>query len=1281
MVTILPMRKHFLFALLLVSVGLKAQQLPVFQVEPAWKGLTPVADDRQGSRLVPTFEGAALDERGLPLWTRVIESPDPTRRYTLRLVSGNWEPVPREWSARLGREQTVSEAPSGWMQGKCMLRLQFSPLRRTAGGTWERLVSGRLRLEDLGPETERPLGSNAKKTTANSRLATGTWHKISVSKTGVFRITPSLLSDLGLDPGTVSPAHVRIFGNGGRMLPERVETPRPDDLVENPAKRVHNGDQKFDAGEYVLFYAQGPHGWSFDGTNGKFTHEFNVYSETSYYFLTVDQGAGPEIPNWSEPVLPSTATVTSFTDYDFIEQDKENIVGTGREWYGDLFDFTLSYNYSFTFPHLLLTEPVEVRLAGAARSSTAGTALVLSTGTVPVLSVTFPAVSTASGASYMERNSGSATYTASSTALSYTVTYNQGGNPAAVAWLNHLEVQVKRSLNMSGLTELHFRQTEHLGAGQVVEYRLANPPAGTEIWEVTNPLDPKKVTTAVQGTELVFTAAADSLREFVALAGSGFAVPTARGAVANQNLHATASQHMVIVTTPSLMPAAERLAEHHRTFDGMNVFVTTTDLIYNEFSSGRQDPAAIRDFMRFLYDNATGPQDRPRYLLLFGDASYDYKDRLSGNSNLVPTWESMESSSLNSSICTDDFFAYLDPGEGYTSGNVFPGYQDLGVGRFPVRTLGEANQAVDKVIRYTTDPSAMGSWRNRMLFVSDDVDASWELQLFDRAELSAEVSKTRNPNINVDKVFADAYSQEITAGTQRYPAVRDDIFRKVQSGVLAVCYVGHGGEIGWASERILQNTDIKAWTNNYGMPLITTITCEFARFDDPKRVSAGELAFLNSGGGAIALLSTQRTVFAFDNTLNLSVEIYDTLCALEQGQSLTLGQLTQYVKNGNSSNDRNRFSLLGDPAMRLTFPKHLVITDSINGVAVMNPLDTLKALAFVTVNGHLEDHSGNMLSGFNGLVNPVIFDKSVTKTTQVNDGAGSPRNFQLQTNVIYKGNATVEDGRFQFSFIVPLDIAYNYGNGRISYYALNGTEDAAGYFDQFYVGGFNNQAAADNQGPEVDLYMNDTRFVPGGITDENPSLLALVRDSSGINTVGNGVGHDLVAILDENSEQSYVLNDYYEADTNSYQSGRIRYPFFKLSSGRHTLSLRVWDVYNNPSLSETQFVVAESAELALEHVLNYPNPFTTNTEFHFEHNRANQPLDVQVQVFTVNGKLVKTINRQMIPEGNRVTGISWDGRDDYGDLIGKGVYVYRLRIRSVLEKDEAEVYEKLVILR
>jgi hypothetical protein len=554
----------------------------------------------------------------------------------------------------------------------------------------------------------------------------------------------------------------------------------------------------------------------------------------------------------------------------------------------------------------------------------------------------------------------------------------------------------------------------------------------------------------------------------------------------------------------------------------------------------------------------------------------------------------------------------------------------------------------------------------------------------DQSDFLARRVESEHPRFNVDKIYMDAYQQVSTPGGERYPQSQTELRDKVQKGCLLVNYIGHGGEVGWAHERLLDNGTILGWTNKERAPLFMTATCEFTRWDDPGRTSAGEYVMLNPNGGGIGLMTTTRLAYSGQN-FDLGRDFYDHVFdeTDEQGRPQTLGDIYRKTKVDMSTayptftNHRN-FALIGDPSMRLAMPRLTAritaITDTLG-----NPMDTLKALATVRISGFVDNGNGQPAADFNGLVVPTVFDKDQQQSTLANDG-GNPFPFRIYKNILYRGKATVTNGQFSFTFVVPKDINYTVGAGRVSCYAESWNANAIGYTNSPLVGGTATNILADEIGPRIELFMNDELFVRGGMTNETPLLLGKLFDENGINTVGSSIGHDLLAVLDENTEQAIVLNDLYESDLDTYKSGSVRYRLSKLSEGTHTLRLKAWDVHNNSNETNTEFVVASSAELALDHVLNYPNPFTTRTEFFFEHNRPCTTLNVQVQVFTVSGRLVKTLNRQLACEGFRSEPMEWDGRDDFGDKLARGVYVYRLSVTTP-DGENADKFEKLVILR
>jgi len=1167
--------------------------------------------------------------------------------------------------------------------------VSFIPIRKNAStGKFEKVVG--FDLSVIPYSNPAKASSRAVHTyAANSVLQNGDWYKIGLTQDGVYKLSYSFFQSLGIDVTTLNPQDIRVYGNGGGMLPELNSVARKDDLVENAIFVQGEGDGIFDAGDYVLFYGKGPQTWSYNASAcPKFSHQLNLYSDSAYYFITVDLGAGKRIQSQASSIAAVTNTVNTFDDYGFHESDNTNFIKSGKRWYGEFFDNIATYNFAFNFPNIDMSAPASIAVSIASRSlsGSANYSVTSQTGSTNILIGSTP------GDAYNDYaiiGTGCYSFNPNNASMVVNVTKLTSG---AVAWLDYITVNARRQLTMSG-DQMAFRDAQSLGFGNIAQYAVSSA-LSIQIWDITEPTNVFAQTTTPIGSNYQFTLPSDTLKQFVAHNGLSYFTPKVSGKVVNQNLHALSDKDYIIISHPDFFSDALQLAAFHENLDTLSTIVVTPQQIYNEFSSGAQDICALRDFVKMFYDRAAVTAELPQYLLLYGDGSYDNKKRFGSNTNYIPTYQSDNSTVLTQSYVSDDFYGLLDDSEGIWSGA--SDAIDIGIGRFPVKNIAESNVVLNKIINYNktgfspnttnngcsnlSSNSPFGDWRNTVCFIGDDEDGG--LHQSDANKLATMVDTAAN-DFNVDKIYLDAYPQESTPGGNRYPAVADAIDKRIEKGCLIMNYTGHGGEVGLAHERVIEVSQINNWKNYNNLPLLFTATCEFSRFDDPERTSAGEYVLINAQGGGIALFTTVRLVFASGN-FYLNRDFYEQAFVPIGGKMPRLGDLFAYIKNepgGNSVNSRN-FTLLGDPALTLAYPKHNVSTDTVNSIPVsVSSSDTLKALSLVTISGFVRSTSGTVLNSYNGVIYPTVFDKSQNITTLSNDGPGAspPFTFGIQKNILYKGKASVTNGAFKFSFVVPKDIAYAYGIGRISYYAENGTEDANGYYEKVIIGGSNDSAALDNAGPTVDLFLNDSKFVFGGLTDETPDLFAILRDDNGVNTVGNGIGHDIAAVLDGSTESSVVLNDYYQADLNSYKSGTIRYPFSELAEGKHTLSLKVWDVYNNSSQSYTEFVVARSAELALRHVLNYPNPFTTKTQFYFEQNQCCQVLDVSVQIFTVSGKLVKSIDQFVNTEGFRSDPIDWDGRDDFGDRIGKGVYIYRIKVKTS-EGAVAEKFEKLVIL-
>lgn len=1141
---------------------------------------------------------------------------------------------------------------------------------------------------------DHQLRKNKRTAVTTSVLASGNWYKIGVTQEGIYKINKSFLTSLGLDVSSINPQNIRIYGNGGKLIPERNADFRYDDLQENAIAVVGENDGVFDANDYILFYGQSTDEWKkIPGSTIPFDHQHHYFSDTSFYFITTDLGAGKRV--LSQNSLPNTPNVTTSTQdyFGFHELNSINVVKSGREFYGEKFDITTTFSFPFTIPNGVVGDSVYVKAGVLSRSNqVSGYSVNFNNG-----AFTFTCLAT-SISSYLADvgyyGEGSKGGLLGSTFLSISVSKTSA---QATGWLDKVVFNCRRNL-VFNQTQFNFRDRRTvLGSNSFAKYLLTNNSGDVPvIWDVTDPINIKEQVYNTNSNTLDFTSTSDSLKEFCVFLNTQAYTPKAYGSIPNQNLHAIMQADFVIVTHPSFLSEAQKIANIHQIYDTLTYAIATTQQVYNEFSSGTPDIGGIRDFVKMLYKRPSDPNLATKYLLLLGDGSYKNKE-INGSSNtaLIPTYETPNSSSFISSFVTDDYFGLMDDDEGDLQINGTD-LVDIGVGRFPVKNKAEAIAVTNKVEHYykrnfSFDVNAIetscttaendypqGDWRNWLCFIGDDEDNNEHIN---QANSLANKVSANDKNYNIDKIFLDSYVQTSTPGGDRYQDAYNDLNRRIEKGALIVNYTGHGGELGLAEERIVEVSQILNWKNKNNLPLMVTATCEFSRFDDPDRTSAGEYCLLNEQGGAIALMTTVRLAFSGLNFI-LNSAFYDyALSPLPNGKMPHIGDIYKLTKRDIGTNEQYRnFVVLGDPAIRLSYPEQKVYTTTINSQTLTtSSSDTLKALALVSVTGYVGDKNGNKLTNFNGVVYPTVFDKEATIYTLGNDAGSNITSFPLQKNIIYKGKSEVINGDFSFSFLVPKDITYNFGKGKFSYYAHNGINDANGYYDKIVIGGSNPNAIADNQGPNVNLYMNDKKFVSGGTTNENPKIYAEITDVSGINTIGTGIGHDVVAVLDENSSKPIILNDFYVSDLNTYQSGKIRYPLNELSEGNHTISLKVWDVQNNSTSTVTDFVVSSQADLALTHILNYPNPFTSKTKFFIEHNQCCVSLKVLIQIYTISGKVVKSINKTINNEGFRFDGIEWDGKDEYGDKLARGVYIYRVSVTDGAKK-KADKIEKLVIL-
>ena len=1200
-----------------------------------------------------SFDGAIyIENQPLPVWSENVFMDKLSE--TANLSDCVYLPLTAEELALIGDSADQISSDIGVTVSKIMSRkqagshIEILPFKRDLlTGQILKLVSFSIQFT----ENKSAEKVSAKSYAATSVLSQGNWYKLAVTQTGIYRIEYNDLVSMGINPATLNPAQIGIFGIGGKMLPEANAQFRYDDLPENAIEVTGQADGHFDNGDQILFYAQGPDSWQYNSPKKIWEHTTHLYSDTICYFLTTDQGSGKRIQVKSNSIQAETDVVDSYDYFTRFEENNFNLIKSGRQWFSQVFDVILTRSYSFDVPELATAGEVSVRSVTAAKSINASS-FEFTIGGQSWTASHLP-VSTYDNSPVATGNTAYKTLQSVSLPIKIDVRYIRTA-PSAAGYLDLLDINARCKLKFVN-GQLDFRDSKSFGPGRTALYHLANAAGKVRLWDVTNPVQAGSVTTSASGNDLVFKLASDSIRQFVAFDESKYLKPRFVTKIQNQNLHASAGADLVIIAPQVFMSQAVRLATFHSTANDLNVLVLDPVTIYNEFSSGTTDITAIRDFLKMLYDKA-GTVNMPKYLLLFGDGSYDYKDVMPSNTNFVPSWQSPESYDPIKSLVTDDYFGTLDDNEGTSYADII----DIGIGRLPVKTPLEAEQAVDKILHYTIPSGAnMGDWRTIITFVADDEDA----EHIEHSEIMANNIETNNPEINLDKIYLDSYIQIATSGGNRYPDVNKAITQRVEKGSLILNYTGHGGETGWAHEQVLTVSEINNWSNFDNLPVFVTATCEFSRFDDPGRVSAGEMVLTNPKGGGIASFTTTRPTYGTPN-FELNKKFYQYALSRPGGQRLRMGDIIMNSKRDKGSNENGRkYVLLGDPALQIAFPGLNVVTTFINGQVPGHGSDTLKASKEINIEGMIVDDKGQLVSDFNGTVFPSVFDKALSQKTLANDG-GSIYSYFLQKNLLYKGKVNVEGGKFSFTFIVPKDIAYRYDYGKISYYATDGTRDASGENKEIVVGGSDESGLSENTGPEISLYMNSLSFHDGGITDQNPRLLAVVSDENGINTIGNGIGHDITAVLDGNTAVPYILNDFYESDINTYKSGYIMFPFSMLSPGEHSLTVKVWDVFNNSSESEIHFLVQSSGEFIVLNAYNYPNPFQEYTDIVFEHNQQDVDFTIHAEIYSLSGQLVRVIEQTSAQSGSVSTPVRWDGRNGQGSAVPSGMYIYSLKVST-----------------
>ncbi len=1105
-----------------------------------------------------------------------------------------------------------------------------------------------------------------------SVLQSGKWYKMAIEKNGVYKIDRSLFKKMGFDPSQVNPQKIKIYGNGGGMLPQANSTARPVDLIENAIHVQGESDGVFDPGDYILFYGQGPDKISLNEEKEIFFYEKNLYTGKNYYFITVGESNGKRIATADN--IPGTfPVVNQFENFVYHELEQYNHLKSGREWFGERFSLTTELILKFDLSNVVensavtvVSDVVTLNVGNSFQPASIG-----STSFNLSVNGNQAGLHTIASIPYLEyglkgrhdrdtfRLNSSTVSAPGKTSQEIKYQYNKSATGISVGYLDFCLLQVTQELAIYGPQTI-FRSLISLD-NPVSKYEIEQASTESMVWDISTPSEPLLQRSSFSSGKISFSSVSSVLKEFIAFTSAP--APELTGAVPNQNIRNIAVPDFVIVTHPDFKQEAIRLATHRNAVNGLSTAVVTTHEVYHEFSSGRQDVTALRDFAKSLNDKSPGTL---KTLLLFGKGSYDYK-----NISLVPAYESRSSLHPLTTYSSDDYFSFLDNTEGEWSEEPAVNHiMDISVGRIPVKNLTEAKDVVDKIIRYDTDVSLVGKWRKDLVFIADDGD--FNLHQDDANDL-AEFVETNHGEFNTKKIYLDNYPQQSKPSGEVSLETSTLIEEAFYNGALVINYTGHGGERLWAKEKIFDDLTI-ARLENERLPVLVTATCEFGRQDDPAFISGAELCMLRKEGGAISLVTTSRPVNAATNFL-LNEAFYSAFFQQENNQYLLLGEIFRRTKNNSLSGVANRnFSLIGDPSLRLAFPQHNI---KITQIATASGSTTLKALSTVTVRGEVVDTNDEIVTEFNGVLEVVLFDKETSFVTLGNENQPYP--FKQWFNALFRGKASVQQGEFEFQFVVPKNIDYQIDEGKLSLYAYDALHktEASGSSQNFEIGSSEPDPETDSTLPILNLFMGDTTFVNGGITSPNTTLVARLFDAQGINISGYGIGNSIIGALDES--ETFVLNDYYEADIDDFTKGTISFPLSNISPGKHTVTVKAWDTHNNPVQSTIDFIVTEGSNMVIETFGNYPNPFKTSTTFFFTHNRSGDDLQASLIVYDYTGRIIESFEVDIPAGGYQVELPTLNWNTNTTKNHPGGLYFARLLVRSLTDGSKNEQVTKLIL--
>jgi hypothetical protein len=1099
----------------------------------------------------------------------------------------------------------------------------------------------------------------------NAAFNSGKWAKIAVSKQGVYQITGVQLKTLGFSLPIAS-TQLQLFNYNLAQLSEKVPATISTVLTENAIQVLDGGDNQIDEKDYVLFYAQGAISWKQDASKFVPTHFKNTSNDSVFYFLTI--GSNGKRMSTMDKLNTSAQIVDQYDERWLIEVDSISILNSGKLLLGPAMGQGMGKQAKLSYPinlnGLVISSPLNVisRYAATTYQNPA-----IFNFSINDNAIKTTAVAPVSGQLYDESAKiaiDSFTYSLNTnTNLTSPASVNisfQADNAAASGWIDYIELSAKRKLGFWGNNSFGFRNALSAVKGNILQYQILNADLSTEVWEVTNPASPKKISTDIGSNSIAsFVQQSDTLQEFFAVKQQAYEIPSLLGSMPNQNLAGINVPDYLIVSAPHYLTAAKKLQNYHATANGLKTELVNVNEIFNEFSGGQPSPIAIRNFVKYLLNKAaTSKVAAPRYLLLFGIANFNSRNYNSASQ--IPVFESAGSTGALTSYPSDDFYSIQNDNDDI---NNFTQIKKLAIatGRLPVRNTAEADTVVEKIINYQKNVNG-GSWKNKITWVADDGDAN--LHLEDAEAISTHLQQ-KNTRWNQKKIYLDLYAATKNIAGNTYPLVNSEITQMVNEGTLILNYTGHGNFARLAEEAVISQTEVLQWNNATKLPLMITASCDFAPYDQPQLSPFGFDALMKNSKGVIGLVAASRLVFAYSNKQINDHFIQQLLVPDSLGRFLTIGEALQKAKMQAWSADEDRmnafkFSLLGDPAMRLSLPKYDIGITSLNQKPFTGK-DTLLAGNKYTLKG-VVNNKAVLQSNFNGLLDFVLYDAITSKKTLANAGTSKITAVAMQENILFKGKATVTKGNFTVDFLLPKEVSLQ-KNLKIQITAYNELDDAMGVYDSLIAMDAGGVLMNDNKGPDVKIFLNDSNFVAGGWAAARSNLILYLTDSAGIQTSGNALGHDMVLVIDEDVKNTIVLNNYFLSDLDTYQKGNLIYALPLLAEGAHSIMIKVWDLLGNSTTKTLNFVVPATEILSFKNLYNYPNPFQNFTQFSFEHNKVGVSLEINLSVYDSMGNLLFTKPLSGTYKANRVVA-NWDGAGIGSAQIQAGVYYYRLSIND-----------------